>query len=198
MDRHARKLENRQRLLDEGVKLLLQQGYHATGLQEILSRVGIPKGSFYNYFASKEDFGAAVIGHYIEPFILQLDDWLDRPKLDPVRALQGYFNTLIAELRANDFKGGCLLGNLMGEIGDSSERCRQALQRALHRYRDKIAAALHRAQEQNLIRSDRTAEELADFIVDYWQGALLRMKIERSTAPLEAFMHQVFQCTLKR
>ena len=198
MDRHARKLENRQRLLDEGVKLLLQQGYHATGLQEILSRVGIPKGSFYNYFASKEDFGAAVIGHYIEPFILQLDDWLDRPKLDPVSALQGYFNTLIAELRANDFKGGCLLGNLMGEIGDSSERCRQALQRALHRYRDKIAAALHRAQEQNLIRSDRTAEELADFIVDYWQGALLRMKIERSTAPLEAFMHQVFQCTLKR
>ncbi len=197
MDHRERKSENRRRLLDEGVKLLLRQGYHATGLQEILSRAGIPKGSFYHYFPSKEAFGAAVIAHYIEPFIRQLDDWLNRPQLDPVSALRGYFETLIAELQANDFQGGCLLGNLMAEIGDTSDICRQALQRALHRYRDKIATALRRAQAQGLIGRDRSPQALADFIVDYWQGALLRMKIERSSAPLEAFMVQVFQHTLQ-
>ncbi len=197
MDHRERKSENRRRLLDEGVKLLLRQGYHATGLQEILSRAGVPKGSFYHYFPSKEAFGAAVIAHYIEPFIRQLDDWLNRPQLDPVSALRGYFEALIAELQANDFQGGCLLGNLMAEIGDTSDTCRQALQRALHRYRDKIATALRRAQTQGLIGRDRSPQALADFIVDYWQGVLLRMKIERSTIPLERFMDQVFQRTLR-
>ncbi len=197
MNHSARKSENRRRLLDEGVRLLLHQGYHASGLQEILARAGVPKGSFYHYFPSKEAFGAAVIAHYIEPFIRQLDDWLNRPHQDPVSALRGYFEALITELQANDFQGGCLLGNLMAEIGDTSDTCRRALQQALYRYRDKIAAALHRAQEQGLIGRDRTPEALADFIVDYWQGALLRMKIERSDAPLERFMEQVFQRTLR-
>lgn len=155
MNHSARKSENRRRLLDEGVRLLLHQGYHATGLQEILARAGVPKGSFYNYFPSKEAFGAAVIAHYIEPFIVQLEAWLERPDLDPLKALESYFRSLIAELQANDFQGGCLLGNLMAEIGDTSDTCRQALRRALNRYRDKIAAVLRRAQEQALIGRDR-------------------------------------------
>lgn len=178
------------------MRLLIERGYHGTGLQEILSRVGLPKGSFYNYFPNKEAFAAEVIAHYIEPFIRQLDEWLSRPDLDPLTALRYYFEALIGALRANDFKGGCLLGNLMGEIGDTSETCRRVLQQALHRYRDKIAAALRRAQEEALVRRDRSAEALADFIVDYWQGVLLRMKVERSARPLEAFMEQVFEETL--
>ncbi len=193
MRRSNRKEENRRRLLDEGVRLLLAQGYHATGLQEILSRVGIPKGSFYNYFPSKEDFSAAVIGYYIEPFIVQLDGWLARPELKPVTALENYFRALIEELKANDFKGGCLLGNLMAEIGDTSEICRQALRRAMHRYRDRIAGALTRAQADGSIRRDLSPQTLADLIVDNWQGALLRMKIERSVEPLERFMTQIFR-----
>ncbi len=191
-----RKQHNRKKLLEQGVQLLMEQGYHGTGIQEILTQVGIPKGSFYNYFPSKEAFGAEVIAHYIEPFIEQLEGYLSRPELDPVTALRCYFDTLIQELTVNQFKGGCLLGNLMGEIGDTSECCRRALQQAVRRYRDKIREALEQAQDQGLARRDRSALEMADFLVDYWQGALLRMKIEHSAAPLEAFMKQVFELTL--
>ncbi|WP_022948231.1 TetR/AcrR family transcriptional regulator [Methylohalobius crimeensis] len=196
MNREARKQLNREKLLDRGVQLLMENGYHATGIQGILASVNIPKGSFYNYFSSKEAFGAEVIRHYIEPFIAQLDDFLSRPDLDPLSALRSYFDTLIQESARNDFKGGCLLGNLMGEIGDTSDTCRRVLQEAVHCYRDKIRQGLVQAQARGQVRTDRSAEELADLMVDYWQGTLLRMKIERSVVPLHAFMRHIFEHTL--
>jgi TetR/AcrR family transcriptional repressor of nem operon len=175
---------NRENLLNQGVALLMQQGYHGTGLQEILDAVQIPKGSFYNYFGSKENFGAAVIEHYITPYIEQISRYLAQDT-DALSALQRYFNESIAKLARTDFKGGCLLGNLIGEIGDSSEVCRVALQTTLNRYRDVLQLGISMAQQQGTIRSDKSARELADLLVNTWQGALLRMKVEQSTAPLE-------------
>jgi len=176
----------REKLLDQGVALFTERGYHGAGLQDILASVGVPKGSFYNYFASKEEFGAAAIAHYIEPFIERLDGWLKRPELDAVAALEGYFGELIRELERRSFVGGCLLGNLIGEVGDTSETCRLALKQAAHRYRDKLREGLERGQREGLFRADLDAEAMADFLSDAWQGALLRMKIEQSTRPLEA------------
>ena len=176
----------REKLLAQGVALFTEHGYHGAGLQDILNRVGVPKGSFYNYFASKEEFGAAAIAHYIEPFIARLDDWLRRPELDAAAALEGYFGELIAELERRGFVGGCLLGNLIGEIGDTSPVCRSALSEAVHAYRDKLREGFERGQREGLFRADLGAEEMADCLSDAWQGALLRMKIEQSTRPLEA------------
>lgn len=175
---------NRENLLNHGVELLKQQGYHGTGLQEILDEVKIPKGSFYNYFASKEEFAAEIISHYIKPFILRLSDYLNEPCSDALSAMRRYFEGLIAELEQADFKGGCLLGNLMGEVGDTSEICRISLQNALNSYRDVMVAGLVKAQQEGTIRTDQTALEMADLLLDAWQGALLRMKIERSCMPL--------------
>jgi TetR/AcrR family transcriptional repressor of nem operon len=175
---------NRENLLNQGVALLMQQGYHGTGLQEILDAVQIPKGSFYNYFGSKENFGAAVIEHYITPYIEQISYYLAQES-DALSALLRYFNESIAELERTDFKGGCLLGNLIGEIGDSSEVCRVALQTTLNRYRDVLQLGISLAQQQGTIRTDKSAREMADLLVNTWQGALLRMKVEQSTAPLE-------------
>jgi TetR/AcrR family transcriptional repressor of nem operon len=167
------------------VALLTQQGYHGTGLKEILESVHIPKGSFYNYFGNKENFGAEVIQHYIAPFIAQLNSHLQNPQLDALSALHCYFNELITELEKNQFKGGCLLGNLMGEIGDTSEVCRQSLQLATNNYRNALQAGLLQAQQQGTIRRDKSAQEMADLLVNVWQGALLRMKIEQSIEPLK-------------
>jgi TetR/AcrR family transcriptional repressor of nem operon len=184
MSRSIQKEINRENLLNQGVALLMQQGYHGTGLQEILDAVQIPKGSFYNYFGSKENFGAQVIEHYITPYIQQIARYLAQPDTDALSALQRYFNESIAELERTDFKGGCLLGNLIGEIGDSSELCRVALQTTLNRYRDVLQSGISLAQQQGTIRTDKSARELADLLVNAWQGALLRMKVEQSTAPL--------------
>jgi TetR/AcrR family transcriptional repressor of nem operon len=179
--------ELREKLLDQGVALLMEQGYHGTGLQELVRSVGVPKGSFYNYFPSKEAFSAEVVTHYIEPFITQLDGHLRRPDVNAETALKAYFNELIEETERRDFKGGCLLGNLIGEIGDTSDLCQRSLREAVRRYRDKLEEGLARAQQEGSFRKDLDAKDMADFLVNVWQGALLRMKIERSVRPLAQF-----------
>lgn len=174
----------KQRLLDQGVALLMEKGYHGSGLKEILETVQIPKGSFYTYFDSKEQFAAAAIVHYIEPFIARLSGHLQNPQLNGLQALQLYYQELIAEVERHGFKGGCLLGNLMGEIGDTSSLCREALQTTVKRYCDLQASALLRGQQQGVVRRDRSAASMADAMFNAWQGALLRMKVEHSLQPL--------------
>jgi TetR/AcrR family transcriptional regulator, transcriptional repressor for nem operon len=181
----SKKELNRENLLNQGVALLMGQGYHGTGLQQILDSVNIPKGSFYNYFGSKENFGAEVIQHYIDPFITHLTTHLQQSDTDALGAIQRYFNELITDLEKNEIKGGCLLGNLMGEIGDTSDICQKSLQSAVSRYRDLLQAGLTKAQQQGTVRTDKSAKDMADLLINSWQGALLRAKIEKSSAPVK-------------
>lgn len=174
----------RAKLLDQGVALIMEYGYHGAGLQAIIQSVGVPKGSFYNYFPSKENFSAEVIRHYIAPFIAALDAQLQRPDITARQALCDYFQEQIEEAARREFRGGCLLGNLMGEVGETSVLCRQALLDAVRQYRDKLAEALVRGQQEGDFRPDLPAEAMADLLVNQWQGALLRMKIEQSAQPL--------------
>lgn len=191
MSKPSKKELNQDSLLNQGVVFFMNQGYHGTGLQEILDAVNVPKGSFYNYFSSKEEFGAAVIQHYIEPFIARLSTHLQQSGSDALGAIRRYFDELIVELEENQFKGGCLLGSLMGEIGSTSDICQQSLQSAIARYRDLLQSGLAQAQQQGSVRSDKSAEEMADLLINTWQGALLRMQIEKSSAPVKQCCHDL-------
>ncbi|MCX7085556.1 MAG: TetR family transcriptional regulator C-terminal domain-containing protein [Methylococcales bacterium] len=184
MQKTKSKQLKKDRLLDQGVTLLLEKGYHATGLKEILDTVQVPKGSFYNYFGSKEAFAAEAITHYIEPFIQRLSGYLADPEADGLAALRAYYMGLIVDVAESGFKGGCLLGNLMGEIGDTCPLCQKALLDAVDRYSDLQKAALERGQQQGSVRKDRSAKSMADLMLNGWQGALLRMKVEQSIEPL--------------
>ena len=177
----------RTKLLDHGVYLLMTQGYHATGVNEIVNAAGVPKGSFYSYFESKEAYATEVISHYLEPFIQRLTEHLQNPQLGALAALKCYYAELIVEAEKNDFRGGCLLGNLMGEIGDTSERCNQALKSAVGRYQSLLEKALLKAQQEGTVRDDMLAVNMAKLLVNNWQGALLRMKLEKSVQPLQEF-----------
>ena len=185
MAKSIQKELNRENLLNQGVALFMEQGYHGTGLQEILDAVSVPKGSFYNYFGSKEDFGAEVIQHYIDPFIVKLSTHLSKTDVDALSAIKRYFDELIVELENNQFKGGCLLGNLMGEIGSTNDVCQQSLQSAIRRYRDLLQSGFAKAQHQATVSSDKSSEAMADLLINAWQGALLRMQIEKSSAPVK-------------
>ncbi len=185
MKKIAQKNVNRENLLNHGVALLMQQGYHGTGLQEILDAVQIPKGSFYNYFGSKEHFAAEIITHYISPYIEKLENDIHHSNGNTLNCLENYLNEAIVELEKTHFKGGCLIGNLIGEVSDTSELCRTVLQKAFNRYRDVWELGFIQAQHEGTLRKDKSAKEMADFWVNAWQGALLRMKIEQSTAPLK-------------
>lgn len=184
MRKSTKKDLNKDNLLNQGVMMLMDQGYHGTGLQKVLDAVNIPKGSFYNYFENKEHFGAEAIQHYIDPFLEQLAAHLKHSDADALEAIQCYFDELIAELENKDFKGGCLLGNLMGEVGDTSDICQKSLQTAVNRYRDLLQSGLEKAQEQGAVRKDKSARDMADLLINTWQGALLRAKIEKTSAPL--------------
>ncbi len=177
----------RTNLLDHGVNLLLTQGYHATGVSEIVNAVQVPKGSFYSYFESKEAFAVEVITYYMEPFIQRLTEHLHNPQIDALTALKRYYSENIVEVEQNGYKGGCLLGNLIGEIGDTSERCNQALKSELERYQSLQQKALLKAQQEGTVRKDMNAENMAKLLVNNWQGALLRMKLEQSVQPLHEF-----------
>ena len=189
--------ETRTKLLDEGVAMLNQQGYHGTGIKEVLDRVHVPKGSFYNYFESKEHFGAEVIRHYTDRFVDQLTrDLADaKTRADAFGALKRCFKQMICCFE-ND-ACGCLVGNLGAELGASSDLCRRALAESLDRIQERLAAAIVRAQEQGAVRTDLSAEELAEILWNGWEGALIRMKIENSLAPLQRFQELVLDKILK-
>jgi TetR/AcrR family transcriptional repressor of nem operon len=191
MERINQKQINRENLLNQGMSLLMQQGYHGTGIKEILDAVQIPKGSFYNYFGSKENFAAETIEHYIVPYIAQLQSYLAQSEGNALGGLERYLQESIIDLERTEFKGGCLLGNLIGELGETSEVCRVALQSSLNRYRDVWELGLSRAQNEGTIRADKSARELANLWVNAWQGALLRMKIEQSVDPLKQCYHEL-------
>jgi TetR/AcrR family transcriptional repressor of nem operon len=179
-------LMKKNRLLDKGAMFFLKKGYHGTGLKEILDSEQIPKASFYYYFNSKEEFTVEVIDHYLASFIKRLNAHLKNPALDGLESLKLYYTELIADFEQNGCNDGCLLGNLIGEIGDNSSLCRQALLDGVNRLCDLQIIALERGQQQGKVRSDRSAKELAGLLFNSWQGALLRMKVDRSTAPLKA------------
>ena len=186
MERFKPKQLKKDKLLDQGVTLFLEKGYHATGLQEILDTIQLPKGSFYTYFNSKEAFAAEAIAHYIEPFIVRLSAHLADQEADGLAALRAYYLELVGEVEQSGFKGGCLLGNLMGEIGDTSPLCQRALLDAVERYSNLQKSLLERGQRQGTVRLDRSAKSMADLILNGWQGALLRMKVQQSVEPLKA------------
>ncbi|RNL78362.1 TetR/AcrR family transcriptional regulator [Nocardioides marmorisolisilvae] len=172
----------RRRLLDASVTNFLERGFHGTGIQQVLDEVGVPKGSFYNYFASKEDWGVAVIGHYADTCSRQLVEAQDGAKT-PVESLRRFFELQMRDFERTDFVGGCLLANLAGEL-DGSEATRRALRDAFDGWRDGIRDLIAAGQTQGLVRDDMTALELAEMLLESWEGAVIRMKIDKSLAPV--------------
>ena len=185
MSRPKRNQHIREQLLNQGVSIFISQGYHGTGIKEILDRVKVPKGSFYNYFESKEHFGAEVIKQYTKKILANMDSWLSDPDKDAFEALKQFFDAEI--LRHQGVREGCLIGNLGAELGDSSELCRQAMVESAEFMQQRFVRVLQAAQEQGTVRNDLAAEELAGILFNAYEGALLRMQIEKSVEPLQQF-----------
>jgi TetR/AcrR family transcriptional regulator, transcriptional repressor for nem operon len=173
----------RERLLDSGVDMLTRQGFHGTGLKELLEQEKIPKGSFYNYFESKDAFGAAAIAHYAAGLGAALEQSLTG-SATPLDGLRLFFQRRMAHFEAEQFLTGCLVANLGAELDDNAV-CGAALQSASRGWRSGLANALADAQRAGTIRHDLPASELADLLSDAWEGALIRMKIERTLRPLQ-------------
>lgn len=189
VSRPRRSEPTRLRLLEVGADMLLDQGYHGTGIQAVLDTVGVPKGSFYNYFDSKEHFAAEVIRHVAGGSCGALDALAREAQEDALGALRRHLKRRIKEYEGSCC-GGCLIGNLGAEIEDS-ELCRQALADAMQAMIERYAEVLEQGQRQGTVRGDVAAIDLAAQLVDAWEGALLRMKILRSTQPLKLVVRRL-------
>ncbi|MFE8070382.1 TetR family transcriptional regulator C-terminal domain-containing protein [Marinobacteraceae bacterium S3BR75-40.1] len=186
MARPRRSQQTREDLLREGVELLSEQGYHGTGLKEILDRVKAPKGSFYNYFESKEAYTAELIEHYTDHLLGLMDRYLEQAPDDPPTVIRNIYGLMIGEFEAHDCTQGCLLGNLAAEISAHHPRCQAALRRAFHAWEQRFVPLLERGQAKGQFRSDIPAGALAGLFWNAWEGGILRMKMEGSTQSLRA------------
>ncbi|WP_405165693.1 TetR/AcrR family transcriptional regulator [Nocardia sp. NBC_01499] len=182
MARPRRSGDTRQLLVEEGAAGFLANGYHGTGIKQVLDKVGVPKGSFYNYFDSKESFGRAVIEHHSLCVQRNLSEAFGAAA-DPVSGLRAFFGRLMDEFVEAEFTGGCLIANLGGEL-EGSELLRESLSSAWGAWRDRVAEQLREAQGLGMIRADIDATDLADLLLESWEGAVIRMKIDRTLAPL--------------
>lgn len=191
------KQDTKQALLDTGRKLIFQQGYNHTGLNEVLDAAGIPKGSFYYYFSSKEDFGLQVLDHFIERNRTRIAANLEDDTVDPLTRIHHYFDWYSSYLESMNYSQGCLLGNLGQELADQNEAFRLKIDEGMRLVAGELANCLRAAQQAGQINADVDADELAAFIYNSWQGAMLRMKVTKSMTPIWTFKTMLFDVILK-
>jgi len=189
-----RKKVFREDIINAGTELMLLQGYGGTGIKDITDKIGIPKGSFYNHFKNKEIFGLEVLDYYMTVALGNLDSLLTNRELNPVERMKMFFQVIIDnQNNMYKYKYGCLLGNFSQELSDVNETFRKAIQHAFQEMTKKFSRCIDEARELGLVKSTRSSMVLADFLINGWEGSYLRMKAERSTAPLEEFRDILFE-----
>lgn len=179
-----------------GTELLTQQGFHATGIEDVLARVGVPKGSFYYYFQSKQDFGRAVIDNYAGYFARKLERLLGDGAQPPIARLRAFVDDAAAAMQRFEFKRGCLVGNLGQELAGLNDEYRAQLEAVLRDWQSRFAAVLSEAQAAGELASDADPAAIAEFFWIGWEGAILRSKLTRSAAPLTRFADVFFERVL--
>lgn len=193
MPRTADPTDIPKRLINSGLELFLLHGYNATGIQQITDRAGVPKGSFYNHFSSKEAFAAAVVDRYAEHMQRSWERFMHDAPPEPLAAIRHVFDQMLDYHQSRvACPVGCLMGNFAAEIAASSEPCRQSLMPAQLAWRDRLAGLIAAAQDRGDIRSDLDATALSALTWNAWEGALLRMKVEQSIKPVRDSIALIF------
>jgi TetR/AcrR family transcriptional repressor of nem operon len=187
----------KQRLLDAGMAMLLEHGYHDLGIQTLLAATRTPKGSFYHHFENKEDFALQVIDQYMGHVHAGLDACLgdtDRPPLERVRR---FFEMVQQNYRREGYLG-CLLGGLGQELAGVSEVFRRKVEGCFSEIANRIAACLEEARKRRDIPAESNTRRMASLLVDCWEGAALRSRLRGNPEPLKAMLDFYFQLAVGR
>ena len=183
-------------ILAAAVKLLHQKGFNATGVQDITEAAGAPKGSFYNHFESKEALGIEVLERYWQAELNSLKI-LEGTDVAPVGRLKAYFHKLNLRARKLDYRYGCPIGNLGEEMSDQSPVFRKRLATIFGVWSRAIEACVREAQADGSLRRDLAAKTIASFLLNSWEGALLRSKVDQGWGPLGEFEEVAFTALAK-
>jgi len=187
----------RNQILDAGLKVMFRQGYIGSGVRHIVAEAQAPQGSFTNHFRSKEIFAREVLDRYFERTLGLVSEALDDKSLSARERLRRYLDIITGRLATDGFTRGCLIGDFSLEAIPHSEMLRSRLVEIFAQWRAPFAACIAEAQAAGEIATTFTADDLAEFLLASWEGAILRMKVERSAAPLERFKTIAFDTVFK-
>lgn len=170
------------------MKLFIERGFNACSVQDITEAAGVPKGSFYNHFKSKEALAAEILTEYgkgnTDRSILTNSGVAALARLKRhFAALNEYFS------RCND---GCLVGKFMAEVSADTPQIRDRLISVLTIWGKEISSAIADGQDEGSIRKDLKADDLAAFLIDAYEGAVLRTRVEKNPRALKSFVKVVF------
>jgi len=188
----------RDRLVQIGTEILSEKGFETTGLDEVLRRSGVPKGSFYYYFESKADFGLAVIENYSILWEQKLTRLLCDKNVEPLQRVRNYISEGIRGLKKYAFRRGCLIGNLAQELASLDDTFRTRIQSVFDIWTRYLDDCLEEARETGALPPNADTRQLARFFWLAWEGAILQAKLDRSTKPIELFRDVLFNSILVR
>jgi len=188
----------REALVRCGVELCTERGFQVTGVEQVLKRVGIPKGSFYHHFADKHEFGEAVIDSYAVFFQKVLDRTLDDTSVPPLQRVRIFISQAQRGMAKFHFQRGCLVGNMGQELGGLDDRFRQRLEGVLILWQATMAQCLEDAVRCGEISRTLDKDQLSAFFWIGWEGAILRAKLTRDAQPMVLFARMFFELLGKK
>ena len=180
----------REQIVQAGLKCLLERGYNGVGVQDITTAAGVPKGSFYNHFDSKEALGAEIVERYGAGSTRR--EILTDTSIAPLQRLRRHFERLNAIFANSKFERGCILGNFSAELSGQSDLIRSSLRDLYGRWTGDLEGAIREAQKRGDVGNKTAAADIAAFLLDAYEGALLRARVERTSRPFDRFMQLTF------
>ncbi len=197
VDYHAlMKTDKKEKIIQAAGDIIRKKGFNNTGIMEIVTHAGVPKGSFYFYFKNKDDLGLHLIDHFLASFISLADETL-RANKSPIAQLRLFFDRLLNDLENAEFEGGCPIGNLAQESGGLSDTFRVKLNETFAVMREKFGEFIQSAVSSNELPETTDVDETAGFVLSGLEGAILQMKVSKSTVPFRVFNHIIFDKVLK-
>lgn len=190
------KKDTRSEIIRIGTDHISRQGFNSTRIDAVLLEAGVPKGSFYHYFKSKEDFGLAVIDHFAERFEQRLDTFLNDEEVTPLNRIRNFLESALIRITQNQCSKGCLIGNLGQELADLNERFRDRLDNIFNLWKARFIDCLREAQAAGEVSAEIDLDQMSCFILSGWEGAILRAKVMKSPQPMKGFIEVLFASLL--
>jgi len=177
-------------LIDAALETLQLSGFNGCAVQDITQAAGVPKGSFYNHFESKEAIALMALERFWE-LGAERRSLLSDTTIDPVVRLQKHFKALSDAVIAQEFRKGCLIGNFSSEMAKNSD-IRTRLATIYTQWGKAIASCVKEASAAKRVIPRLPAETIANFLINAWEGSVLRAKVEQDRAALDQFNQAVF------
>lgn len=191
--------DTKSEILKAGMSIISRHGFNATGIEAILKKANVPKGSFYHYFSSKKEFGLNVLDRFATKIDRVFISYLESDDAtSPLARLRNCIENLIDLFEDNNCSIGCLVANLGQELADQDEDFREKLAEIFSSWIAHFKKCLYEAREMNEIPCDLSPERTAEFFLSGFEGALLVSKVLKTSAPLRNFVDIFFERVLRQ